>query len=50
MGAREGLMHACLDCWERGGTHVGGMPLAVNFAKRKLSFMISLIKARGILY
>lgn len=50
MGTREGLMHIQLDCWERGEMHVGGMSLAVIFAKRKLWFVISLVKARSILY
>lgn len=50
MGTRERLMHIHLDCWERGEMHVGGMPLAVNFAKRKLRFVISLVNAGGILY
>lgn len=30
--------------------HVGGMPLAVVFAKRKLWFVIALVKASSILY
>lgn len=50
MGTREGLMRIPLDCWETGEMHVGGTPLAINFAKRKLWFMISLVKASGILY
>lgn len=45
MGTREGLMHIYLDCWERGEMNVGGMPSAVNFAKRKLRFVISLVNA-----
>lgn len=42
MGAKKGLIHMYVDSWERGEMHVGGMPLAINFAKRKLRFVISL--------
>lgn len=48
--AREGLMYIYLECWERGGMHVGGTSSAINFAKRRLRFVVSLVKASGILY
>lgn len=43
-------MHIQLDYWERVEIRVGGMPLAVIFAKRKLWFMTSLVRAGNILY
>lgn len=49
-GAREGLMYIYLECWERGRMHVGGTSSAINFAKRRLWFLVSLVKVSGILY
>lgn len=49
-GAGEGLMYTYLECWERGGMHIGGTSLTIDFAKRRLWFVISLVKASDLLY
>ena len=46
----EGLMRIRLDCWERGEMLVGRTLWAINFAERKLWFMISLVNVSGVLY
>lgn len=42
-------MYTYLECWERGEMHVGGTSLTIDFAERRLQFVISLVKAGGIL-
>lgn len=49
-GGGEGLVDTYLECWGRRGMHVGGTSLAIDFAKRRLWFVISRVKASGILY